>query len=49
MGEKETGNGNEGVRQEKWKDSIPITGNYVWGGPLPGDESIEEDSGDMGW
>lgn len=43
------GNGREGVRQEKRRDSIPIKGNYVWGGPLSDHESIEEDSGDMGW
>lgn len=29
-------------------DNLPITGNYVLGGPLSGHESIEEDRGDMG-
>lgn len=28
--------------------NLPITGNYVLGGPLSGHESIEEDRGDMG-
>lgn len=26
-------------------DNLPITGNYVLGGPLPGHQSMEEDEG----
>lgn len=40
MGEKKRGRGSG--------DNLPITGNYVLGGPLSGHESIEEDRGDMG-
>lgn len=40
MGEKDRGRGSGA--------NIPITGNYILGGPLSGHESIKEDRGDMG-
>lgn len=43
--EKETGKERRGGGSG---DNLPITGNYVLGGPLSGHESIEEDRGDMG-